>query len=123
MPFNLDSNSANFQIRGFQPGQILVNDTILTHSIIISAEKLIENWKPQTIAELTAADFSQVIELKPIILLLGTGSELVFPPLEIYGDLLNHGIGVEIMSSAAAARTYNALTAEGRNVVAALIIR
>ncbi|HSW71474.1 MAG TPA: MTH938/NDUFAF3 family protein, partial [Gammaproteobacteria bacterium] len=46
-----------------------------------------------------------------------------FIPLEIYGELLNQGIGVEIMDTAAACRTYNALTAESRKVVAALVLK
>lgn len=123
MSLNLDSNRATYQIRGYQPGQIQVNDSILTHSIIVSAEKLIPDWAPQSIEELKAIHFAQIAELKPAILLLGTGTDLVFPPLELYGELINQGIGVEIMNTSAAARTYNALTAEERDVVAALIIK
>ena len=123
MPFNLDNNKATYQIRGYQSGQIQVNDKVFTHSIIISAEKLIQPWRPQTLKDLVARDLAIIIELKPAILLLGTGEELIFPPLEIYGDLINHGIGVEIMNTSAAARTYNALTAEQRDVMAALIIK
>jgi len=51
------------------------------------------------------------------------GITLQFPALETYGDLINHGIGIEIMDTAAACRTYNALTAENRQVAAALILR
>jgi uncharacterized protein len=42
--------------------------------------------------------------------------------MAIYGNLLNHGIGVEVMDTSAACRTFNALSAEGRNVVAALLL-
>jgi len=61
-------------------------------------------------------------ELKPDVLLIGTGATHVFLSLDIYGDLINQGIGVEVMSTSAACRTFNALSAEGRHVVAALLI-
>jgi uncharacterized protein len=119
----LDDNSANYQIHAFKPGFIQVNDQVLTHSIIISANQLIENWEPQTFSELIKDHLDAILKLHPAILLLGTGETLQFPPLELYGDLINKGIGVEVMNTSAACRTYNALTAEGRDVVAALIIK
>lgn len=122
MALSRDENTASYQIRGFKPGVILINDKTLTRSVIIGPEKLIENWEPQHISELTRENLSIVIDLHPAILLIGTGAKIQFPALEIYGELINQGIGVEIMDTSAACRTYNALTAEGRNVIAALII-
>ena len=110
------------EIRAFKPGFIQVNEKIFTQSIIVAPEKLITNWAPQTIAELTRENLNTVIALQPAILLIGTGTILQFPGIELYGDLINQGIGVEIMDTSAACRTYNALTSENRNVVAALII-
>ena len=123
MPLTLDENSASYQIRAYQPGQIQVNDTIYEHSIIIAPYTLIDHWQPNNITELTKDHLETILSLKPAILLIGTGEKLSFPPIEIYGDLINHGIGVEVMDTRAACRTYNALTSEDRNVVAALLIR
>jgi uncharacterized protein len=126
MPLTLDDNNANFQIRAFKPGALQIRhqaaDQIYTHSVIITPDILITDWPPQTVAELTAAHLQKISELKPNILLIGTGATLVFPDLTVYGALINQGIGVEIMDTAAACRTYNALTAENRIVAAALII-
>lgn len=119
----LDDNSAQYQIRAYQPGSITVNDKTLSRSIIITPTMLIEDWAPQTIQELTAESLARIEEIRPDILLVGTGSSIVFLPAEIYGDLVNLGIGVEFMDTSAACRTYNALSAENRNVAAALIIR
>lgn len=123
MTLALDENNAHYQIRAYKPGMIKVNDQTLTHSIIISANTLIENWAPQHISELTAQHLIEASALQPAILLIGTGETLEFPPLEVYGELINQGIGVEIMDTRAACRTYIALSAEDRNVVAALIIK
>jgi uncharacterized protein len=123
MPLVLDENQAAYQIHAYKPGFIQVNETILTQSIIVSTSQLITDWAPQTLSELTAEHLQIILTLKPAILLIGTGATLSFPAVELYGELLNQGIGVEIMDTSAACRTYNALTAESRNVVAALIIK
>lgn len=119
----LDDNRSLYQIRAFQVGMIQVNEKKYTTSIIVTPTQLIESWAPQTFSQLTAADFQVVAQLKPDIILLGTGSTLIFPSIEMYGDLINQGIGVEIMDTRAACRTYNALSAENRNVAACLIIQ
>jgi uncharacterized protein len=122
---NLDDNSSTFQVRAFQPGTIRVNERIFTRSIIISSHQLIEDWQPQHISELKPEHLTQLLsfEPKPTILLIGTGAFLQFPAIETYGELINHGIGVEMMDTGAACRTFNALSSENRKVVAALIIR
>lgn len=120
---SLDDNQAQYKIRAYAPGSIQINDLTYTRSVIISPEKLIDNWNPQHITELTRKDLEIIIELSPAILLIGTGGTLEFPDIDIYGDLINEGIGVEVMDTSAACRTFMALTAENRNVVAALIIK
>lgn len=119
----LDNNQARYQIRGFKLGQIQINETILTHSLIISPQHLIDNWAPQQAADITHEHLAQAAALKPDILIIGTGAKQQFLPLEIYGEFLNQGIGVELMDTAAACRTYNALTSENRKIVAALILQ
>jgi len=119
---DLDNNPSHYQIRAYQPGMLRVNDKTITTSIIITANALIENWQPQTISELTSESLQAILDLKPDIVLIGTGATLIFPSADIYGPIIQQGIGVEIMDTRAACRTFNALTAESRNVAAALII-
>lgn len=119
---DLDNNQSHYQIRAYKPGILRVNDLTLTRSAIITPNKLIENWQVNSISELNAQSFQPIITLKPDILLIGTGSKLVFPAVETYGHLINLGIGVEVMDTSAACRTFNALSAENRRVAAALIL-
>jgi uncharacterized protein len=123
MSLTLDENNANYQIRGFKPGFIQINQETFNQSLIVGPNQLITNWEPQHISELTREHLRAITDLHPAILIIGTGTELQFPAIELYGDLINEGIGVEIMDTAAACRTYNILTAENRDVLAALIIR
>ena len=57
----------------------------------------------------------------PMFLLLGTGTAQVFPPPEVRRAFLDAKIGLDVMDTGAAARTYNILLAEKRPVAAALV--
>jgi uncharacterized protein len=55
------------------------------------------------------------------VLFLGMGAEISHAPLPFRDALEEAGIGVEVMSSPAACRTYNVLLSEGRRIAVALI--
>lgn len=55
------------------------------------------------------------------VLLLGMGAEIAHPPAAFRQALEAAGIGVEVMNSPAACRTYNVLLGEGRRIAAALL--
>ncbi|ALM81985.1 Mth938-like domain-containing protein [Bordetella sp. N] len=57
----------------------------------------------------------------PEVLLIGTGTRQRFLAPAVLRPLLTVGVGVEVMDTQAAARTYNILMSEGRRVVVALI--
>lgn len=122
----LDDNISLYQIRAYQPGLIRIqtNEMINDYhqSLIILPDQLIEKWPPQQFAALNPDVFKIFLTLNIDILLLGTGEHLQFPPLDYYGFLINAGTGVEVMNTAAACRTFNALSAENRKVAAGLLI-
>ena len=55
------------------------------------------------------------------VLFLGMGRDIAHPPKAFRAALEGVGIGVEVMSSPAACRTYNVLLGEGRLIAAALL--
>ena len=69
-------------------------------------------------------DFATVLAGGPELsefVLLGTGAVQAPPPRRVREIIRAAGLGLEFMSSAAAARTYNVLVSEGRRLAAALI--
>ncbi len=72
---------------------------------------------------ITLDHLAPLIAERPDVILLGTGELQSFPPQELGMGLMNRGIGLEVMDTAAACRTYNVLLSEGRAVAAALRIR
>lgn len=109
------------QITGHGPGHILVNGVRHECGVIVLPDEVVTGWAAAFEA-LAAAHFDALALRAPEIVLLGSGGRLRFPSVALYAGLLKAGIGVEVMDSAAACRTYNILAAEGRRVAAALII-
>ena len=114
--------SAQLVIRSVSETAIRVNDTEYNESIVLTPDDRLTMWSNKPIADLTDADFGLVIDSKPEIILLGTGATNVFPPRELTFAFARNGIGLEIMDTAAAARTFNVLANEGRRVAAVLCL-
>jgi uncharacterized protein len=122
MKFHLDAPGGLNLVRGYGPGQLRVGERTHTSSVILTATAIIEGWRPGSVQDLTAADLEPVLGLAPEVLLLGTGAHQQFPDSAVLRILYEQRIGVEIMDTSAACRTFNVLVSEGRSVAAALIV-
>lgn len=122
MKITLAAPSAKYVIHSYKTGQVIINQEPFHKSLVVTPSQLIPDWRPQSMEGLTKEDFSELMVLEPSIIILGTGEKQRFPPPAIYSSLSEQGIGMEIMSTPAACRTYNLLMAEGRAVAAALIM-
>ena len=121
MQLNLERPDYQFFLRGADGNSALVNERRLTASFIIAPEALVEDWPVRDAAAIAAADLEPLLALSPELLLLGTGANQVFPPAAALAACLRRGVGIEVMSNAAAARTYTVLAGEGRRVVAGFL--
>lgn len=75
-------------------------------------------WHPESADEHT---FAAALAGKPELVLVGTGARQIFLPPRVVAALAGAGIGVEVMTTAAACRTFNILKQEHRRVWAWLI--
>ena len=90
-------------------------------SLLVAPDNIIENWVVTSFNALNENHFAAMLVLKPELVLLGTGSKLQFPHPRLSACLTNAGIGMEVMDTGAACRTYNILVAEGRRAVVGLL--
>jgi len=117
----LERPGQHLYIRSTGERGIRVADTWFSRSLIITPTKLLDDWPPQSVAELTTAHLETVLELEPELVLLGTGARQVFLPPERLAAIHRAQLGVEIMTTLAACRTFNVLAGDGRKAVAALL--
>jgi len=105
---------------GYGTGFVAVNNVRYEKCVVVSPQAVME-WDVSGFEALTERDFGFIESLKPEIVILGTGAAQRFPRQELSRALTAAGVGVEIMDSRAACRTYNILATEGRKVVAAIL--
>ena len=114
--------AARLVIRSVSETSIRINDDEYFDSVALTTEDILGTWPGTSIAALTVADFTSVFKTKPEIVLLGTGTSNVFPPRELTFAFARKGVGLEVMDTAAAARTFNVLANESRRVTAVLYL-
>lgn len=145
MKLHTDHNAALNTVTGYGNGFVEINKISFNHAIAFGPEGPVNRWLAESPAEITTALLLQAAGLtlkpvdplafldsneppqpevdgvKPEVLLVGTGSRQRMLAHNIIKPLLRAGVGVECMTTEAAARTYNILMAEGRQVIAALL--
>lgn len=101
-------------------GAISIGGQFYDRPIALTTESVIGEWGDKSIDELSDADFAELLQHEPELIVLGTGVHGEFAPRELVFALARRGIGLEVMDTGAAARTFNVLAAEGRKIAAVL---
>lgn len=122
MKFSEETNANQNNITRYGEGFIEIKGKKIDTSVIISRETFITSWQPQSFGELSPEHCLLLVENKPDVILLGTGKTQQFPEHEILKLFAQHQIGIEVMDTSAACRTFNILLSEDRNVVAGLFM-
>jgi uncharacterized protein len=119
--FHLSTTTGNL-VTAFGPGWVRIGATEYRENLVLTADAVTAGFAPAGFEGLTEADFASFVDAKPDVVILGTGRALRFPHPRLTRALVDAQVGVEVMDTAAACRTYNILAAEGRRVTAALIL-
>ena len=110
-----------YAITAYGLGFVTIGAATYRRSLVVGHDRLDTDWPVCRIEQLTSDHLIALAGAGDVIL-LGTGVKQKFPQPSVMRPLFVKRIGVEVMDTAAACRTYNVLLAEGRAVVAALII-
>jgi uncharacterized protein len=121
MKLHLDNDASRNTITAYGPGWIEVNRQRHPNALLVRPEGEVIAWPVTDLAGLRAEHLEALGAMTPEVVLLGTGARQRFPHPAILAALARARIGVEVMDTGAACRTYNILMGEGRRVVAALI--
>lgn len=145
MKLHTDPASALNTVTAYGDGYIEVNQVRFSHAVAFGPEGAVAHWPVNSPDDITSSLLRQAAGLPeprrdpmafldeaedapqalppdaPEVLLVGTGSRQHFLPADVLRPLLNVRVGIEVMDTQAAARTYNILMAEGRRVVVALL--
>lgn len=123
MLLTLDNSVGSYHIRSYEPGKIKINEITYENSVIITPQQLLNPWQPQHFSDIALEHLNVIFELSPTVVIIGTGTTPHFATPVLMQAFLTRKIGLEVMETGAACRTYQVLMSEGRNVVAALLLK
>lgn len=109
-------------VRKITADGIQIDDTSYSESLILGARLLETSWPVRSYADLSSDSIEPLLTHQPEVVLLGFGEQQSFPPVEVQRRFLRAGVGLECMTLAAAARTFNVLMSENRRALAGLIL-
>lgn len=121
MQLHSDSSDVH-TVTGYGAGWVAVNKETFHHHLLVGSSGFLRPWDCQSFETLTPQHFADLAELNAEVILFGSGSKIRFVHPAWLQPLMQKRIGIETMDTQAACRTYNVLAAEGRNVIAALIL-
>lgn len=114
--------SANLRVSAYGPDSVTVAEQRLTRSFAILPDALVPDIELHDLDSLRWAGLGALHDRDLEILILGTGTRQRFPGKALAVELAAQRIGLEVMDTPAACRTYNILAAEGRRVAAVLLL-
>lgn len=122
MKFQPDTATGLNAISRQEAGRVWVGAAVYGESVIVPWEGAVLPWALPSFEALTPEHFERIAALQPELVIFGSGRRLRFAHPSLLRPLIDRGIGVETMDTAAACRTYNVLFSERRSVVAALLL-
>jgi uncharacterized protein len=121
MKLHADQQSALNTVTGYGPGWIEINRQRFDGALLVMPEGPVVAWPVDGFEALQALHFDAIAERSPELVLLGSGANQRFLHPRLATRLADSRIGIDVMTTHAACRTYNILMAEGRKVLAALL--
>ncbi|MDP8215399.1 MAG: Mth938-like domain-containing protein [Candidatus Euphemobacter frigidus] len=97
-------------IEDYSFGQIVINGKTYTSDVIIFPDRIQSSWWRESGHSLSLKDIEAVLDLKPEVLVIGTGSGgLMEVPSQAADEIRNRGIELIVERTADAVETYNRL--------------
>jgi uncharacterized protein len=122
MKFSEDRGAGIHRIDAYAPGHIVIGRRDYCVGLVACPGRILEGWGPTEPAGLAVQHIAALLDLDPEVILIGTGARQVLPHAGVLAAAYARGIGVEVMDTGAACRTYNILAGEGRRVAAGLML-
>lgn len=109
-------------VREVSQHAVRIDQTTYYNSLVLGARYLKADWPIGSLGELNKELLDPLLRPEPELVVIGAGQAHQILDLEIQRLFIAQGIGIECMTLAAAARTFNILMSENRRALAAFIL-
>lgn len=119
MKLEFDQHTTVLSISAYSKQGITLGGRLLTEPFVVTGNDILLDILPNSLAAIGARHIEQLTALEPGLIIIGTGEQQTFIDAFVLMPALEANIGIEVMSTAAACRSFNVLVAENRAVVGA----
>ena len=119
MKLEFDRHTTVLSISAYSKQGITLGGRLLTEPFVVTGNDILLDILPNSLAAMGSRHIEQLTTLEPGLIIIGTGEQQTFIDELVLRPALEANIGVEMMSTAAACRSFNVLVAENRAVVGA----
>ena len=109
-------------VRQVERGRLQIGDTHYHDTVALTADSVLDNWPDVSLADLDLVRLEPLLALAPDVLIIGSGWTQALPPRDLVFALARKNIGLEVMDTPAACRTFNILVSEDRRPGALLFL-
>lgn len=117
MKLDFDQLSTNLSITAYSKQGITLGGRLLTEPFVVAGNDILLDILPNSVMAIGPTHIEQLMKLEPGLVIIGTGESQTFIDALVLKPALEANIGIEVMSTAAACRSFNVLVAESRAVV------
>lgn len=103
-------------VQGYGPGFFRAGDRVVTGAMLILPGSPPQGWSGYDDVEAVLAAAGRID-----VLFVGTGADPGHPPAGFRAAIEGAGVGLEVMASPSACRSYNVVLGEGRRVALAVL--
>lgn len=108
-------------VRGLDDQGVRVGDQIHALPVLLSPREVAAELAIESVEAIDSQSLEAVFELRPEVVIVGTGTTQHFLEPELMMEFHRRGVGIEVMTTEAACRTFNILVMEEREVAALLL--
>ena len=119
MKLDFDQNTTVLSISAYSKQGITLGGRLLTEPFVVTGNDILLDILPNSLTAIGTGHIEQLTAHEPSLIILGTGAQQTFIDALVLRPALEANIGIEVMSTAAACRSFNVLVAENRAVVGA----
>ena len=121
MNFTKDASS-EVTIKRYENNRLKIGNQSIDYSCIVGMNEIIGKWNNKNADNTSIKDLDFLAKRNPDILIFGTGQNAVIPNRNLIFELAKINLSIEVMTTAAACRTFNILISEGRSPIAILTL-
>jgi uncharacterized protein len=114
--------AADLAVTQITANSLTIANTVFSSGVQVGQAFGAQPWGATSMVDISEADIAHWAAQKPELVILGSGSQHRFLAPKLAVALSRSSVGLECMNTGAAARTYNVLLEEGRNVIGAFVI-